>query len=102
MDLDISDILADIHSPEPLSQSHLTSTAYIDHQQLTRLWTWERTCLDILPWPTELMQRVMARVRAQITRIEVLAAAIVPPNLSGSTGRSLGNHTFNLTLSILH
>ena len=101
MDLDISDILADIHSPEPLSQSHLTSTAYIDHQQLTRLWTSERTCPDILPWPTELMQRVMARVRAQITRIEDLAAGIVPTNLSGNSGSRAGNQNLNLTLSIL-
>jgi hypothetical protein len=30
------------------------------------------------------MQRVMSRVRAQITRIENLAADIVPTNLTGN------------------
>jgi GINS complex subunit 4 len=101
MELDISDILADVHSSSsPLSSSHdhLVSTAHLDHQQLTRLWTSERTCPDVLPWPTELMQRVMSRVRAQITRIEDLAAGIVPTNLAGSGS---GNQNLNLTLSIL-
>jgi GINS complex subunit 4 len=99
MDLDISDILADVHSSPLSSKDHLASTAHLDHQQLTRLWTSERTCPDLLPWPTELMQRVMARVRAQITRIEDLAAGIVPTNISGNTGS--GNQNLNLTLSIL-
>jgi GINS complex subunit 4 len=101
MDLDISDILADVHSSSLSSHDHLASTAHLDHQQLTRLWTFERTCPDILPWPTELMQRVMSRVRAQITRIEDLAAGIVPTNLSGAAGSGSGNQNLNLTLSIL-
>jgi GINS complex subunit 4 len=42
------------------------------------------------------MQRVMSRVRAQITRIEDLAAGIVPTNLAAA-----GNQNVNLTLSIL-
>jgi GINS complex subunit 4 len=98
MDLDISDILADVHSSSVSSHDHLASTAHLDHQQLTRLWTSERTCPDVLPWPTELMQRVMSRIRAQITRIEDLAAGIVPTNLSRA---SSGNQNLNLTLSIL-
>ena len=97
MDLDISDILADVHSSSLSSQEHLASTAHLDHQQLTRLWTSERACPDILPWPTELMQRVMSRVRAQIRRIEDLAAGIVPTNTAGNAG----NQNLNLTLSIL-
>lgn len=97
MDLDISDILADVHSASLSAQDHLASTAHLDHQQLTRLWTSERTCPDLLPWPTELMQRVMARVRAQITHIEDLAGGIVPTNFASGTG----NQNLNLTLSIL-
>ena len=105
MELDISDILADVHSSSLSPQDQLASTAHLDHQQLTRLWTSERTCPDILPWPTELMQRVMARVQAQIARIEDLAAGIVPTNMPGhggsGTGTGTGNQNLNLTLSIL-
>jgi GINS complex subunit 4 len=103
MELDISDILAVIHSSSLSPQEQLASTAHLDHQQLTRLWISERTCPDILPWPTELMQRVMARVQAQITRIEDLAAGIVPTNMPGhsSSGSGTGNQNLNLTLSIL-
>jgi GINS complex subunit 4 len=102
MDVDISDILADVHASSLSSHDQLASTAHLDHQQLTRLWTSERTCPDLLPWPTELMQRVMSRVRAQITRIEDLAGGIVPPTnrRSGPAG-GLGNQNLNLTLSIL-
>src|SRR5271170_3524288 len=105
MELDISDILADVHSSSLSQQDQLASTAHLDHQQLTRLWTSERTCPDILPWPTELMQRVMARVQAQIARIEDLAAGIVPTNMPGhggsGSGTGTGNQNLNLTLSIL-
>jgi GINS complex subunit 4 len=103
MELDISDILAEVHSSSLSPQDQLASTANLDHQQLTRLWTSERTCPDILPWPTELMQRVMARVQAQIVRIEDLAAGIVPTNMPGhsGSGTSTGNQNLNLTLSIL-
>lgn len=107
MELDISDILADVHSSSLSPQDQLASTAHLDHQQLTRLWTSERTCPDILPWPTELMQRVMARVQAQIARIEDLAAGIVPTNMPGhggsgtGSGTGTGNQNLNLTLSIL-
>jgi GINS complex subunit 4 len=105
MELDISDILADVHSSSLSPQEQLASTAHLDHQQLTRLWISERTCPDILPWPTELMQRVMARVQAQITRIEDLAAGIVPTNMPGhsgsGSGTGTGNQNLNLTLSIL-
>lgn len=98
MDLDISDILADVHHSSTSSHDILASTAHTDHQQLTRLWTSERTCPDLLPWPTELMQRVTARVREQVARIEDLAAGIAPTN-GGGAGAS--NQNLNLTLSIL-
>lgn len=97
MDIDISDILDDVHSSHATSSS-LASTAHIDHQHLTRLWTSERTCPDLLPWPTELMYRIMSRVRSQISRIEDLAAGIAPTNNAAGGG---GNQNLNLTLSIL-
>lgn len=101
MDVDISDILADVNSSSLSHNDHLASTAHLDHQQLTRLWTSERTCPDILPWPSELMQRVTSRVRAQITRIEDLAAGMVPTNHSGAASSAVGNQNLNLMLSIL-
>ena len=49
------------------------------------------------------MARITARVRGQITRIEDLAAGIVPTNLGRNPGGGpgVGNQNLNLTLSIL-
>lgn len=82
MDVDISDILADVSRSQPNnsasshSQSYSTADtdAFTDHQLLTRAWTAERNAPDLLPYPTALMQRVMSRVAAQIARIEDLAS----------------------------
>ena len=96
MDLDIDDILADVHRPtynDTDSFASLASSATLDHQQLTRFWTSERTCPEILPWPTDLMTRVMKRIQSQIAKIEDRAAGIMP------SGKS--NQNLNLTLSIL-
>lgn len=99
MDLDISDILASVSRPfdrtssSSQSQSHTVgdTDTYTDHQLLTRAWTSERCAPDVLPYPTELMERVMARVQAQIARIE---------DLAGGAEVSAGQNT-NLVLSVL-
>ena len=93
MDLDIDDILADIHASDPSSPA----SAALDHQQLTRFWISERACPEILPWPAELMDRVMQRVRTQIEKIEDMTARVG----IGEDTRSSGNQNLNLTLSIL-
>lgn len=59
MDLDISDILASVSEP---SQPQRTQ----DLQALTRAWVNERTAPELLPYPTELVDRVMGRVRMQV------------------------------------
>ena len=89
--MDIDDILADLDRTEPHS---IPSTA-LDHQQLTRFWVSERAAPDVLKWPTDLMDRVMSRVRQQIETIEDMTAG------TAMTGSGGGSSTSNLALSIL-
>ncbi|KAK5098414.1 hypothetical protein LTS08_006547 [Lithohypha guttulata] len=111
MDIDISDILADISRPNvsslpdtssPYGGSYVyePSIAATDHILLTRHWTSERCTPSLLAYPTALINRVMDRIRAQITRIEDLA--------SGTYSNDYGHHqqqqpqqNLNLVLSIL-
>jgi GINS complex subunit 4 len=89
--MDIDDILADLDRTEPTS----TATTALDHQQLTRFWVSERAAPDVLKWPTDLMERVMSRVRKQIETIEDITAGV------GINGSNTGSSNSNLTLSIL-
>lgn len=41
-----------------------------DLQQLTRAWVAERVAPEILPYPTELLDRVMMRIRQQVCTTE--------------------------------
>ncbi|EAT89609.1 hypothetical protein SNOG_02878 [Parastagonospora nodorum SN15] len=41
-----------------------------DLQELTRCWVAERVAPEILPWPSELMNRVLDRIRKQIELVE--------------------------------
>ncbi len=59
MDDDIADILASVSAP-PISQRTL------DLQALTRAWVAERTAPELLPYPTELVERVMERLGKQV------------------------------------
>ncbi|OAL24986.1 hypothetical protein AYO20_10520 [Fonsecaea nubica] len=112
MDIDISDILADVSRSQPsTTPTHPYSVsdtdAFIDHQLLTRAWTSERCAPDLLPYPTELMARVMARVQAQISRIEDLASGMGGDTYSNSMegivgGKPAGGtQNANLVLAIL-
>lgn len=104
MDVDISDILADVSRSQPnnsaSSQSYSTADtdAFTDHQLLTRAWTSERCAPDLLPYPTQLMQRVMSRVAAQIARIEDLASGADDYNHDSRGGAP---QNANLVLAIL-
>lgn len=101
MDVDISDILADISRPaagnSSSSSPYLDTDVLTDHQLLTRSWISERCAPDLLPYPTELMTRVMSRMQRQIATIEDLASGM--GDSYGGTGKSTANS--NLTLSIL-
>ncbi|KPI45673.1 DNA replication complex GINS protein SLD5 [Cyphellophora attinorum] len=114
MDIDISDILADVSRPAPSRPSthHSRSegpptpylpdnSTYTDHQLLTRAWTAERCTTELLPYPTQLMERVMERVAGQIARIEELAAGGSSDYATGGAGGAGGGANINLVLSIL-
>jgi len=57
--MDIDDILAEISGPTIPQES-------LDLQALTRLWVAERVAPEILPWPEELMTRMLTRLRQQV------------------------------------
>ena len=59
MDDDIQDILDAVSRPS-LPQRTL------DLQALTRAWVNERTAPELLPYPSELVDRVMERVKTQV------------------------------------
>ncbi|PWY91849.1 GINS DNA replication complex subunit Sld5 [Aspergillus sclerotioniger CBS 115572] len=89
--MDIDDILASVDRPDASNPESAT----LDHQLLTRFWVAERGVSELLPWPAALMERMMDRVRNQITQIEDLAASSTDPTTA------LNAATTNLTLSIL-
>jgi GINS complex subunit 4 len=112
MDVDISDILADVSRTQPYNTaassrgySASDTDAFTDHQLLTRAWTSERCAPDLLPYPTDLMTRVMSRIQAQISRIEDLASGMGddPGHSYTANGaaRQGGTQNANLVLAIL-
>ncbi|CAK1364881.1 DNA replication complex GINS protein SLD5 [Cercospora beticola] len=71
MDADISDILASVSAP---SIDHRT----LDLQALTRAWINERTSPDLLPYPTDLIQRANDGIKRQIEIIEDMTGSMDP------------------------
>lgn len=69
--MDIDDILADLDAQQvPQNENDL--------QALTRLWVAERCAPELLPYPTELMDRVLARISEQIAKIEDATGSMDP------------------------
>lgn len=62
--MDIDDILASVDRTADTSTPESTA---LDHQLLTRFWVAERAVPELLPWPTSLMERMMERVRRQVS-----------------------------------
>lgn len=60
MDDDISDILASVSAPLP-------SQRKLDLQALTRAWVNERTSPALLPYPSQLIDRVTDRIKKQVS-----------------------------------
>lgn len=60
--MDIDDILAEVSGPSQPQEID-------DHQELTRAWVNERNAPEILQWPEELMDRVLARIRRQVSGV---------------------------------
>lgn len=57
--MDIDDILASVSGPAIPAET-------LDLQALTRAWVAERSVPELLPYPTELVDRVTARLRKQV------------------------------------
>ena len=58
--MDIDDILAEV------DDQSIPQEAF-DVQELTRAWVNEKNAPEVLPWPEELMERVLARIRKQVS-----------------------------------
>ncbi|KAK3111483.1 GINS complex subunit [Teratosphaeriaceae sp. CCFEE 6253] len=71
MDDDIADILASVSAP-------ITPQRTLDLQALTRAWIAERTAPELLPYPTDLIDRVMDRVKEQIEVVETMTGTQDP------------------------
>jgi GINS complex subunit 4 len=57
--MDIDDLLAEVAVDS-------TPREIRDLQELTRCWVAERVAPEILPWPSDLMDRVLERIRRQV------------------------------------
>ncbi|KAI9824888.1 MAG: GINS complex subunit [Thelocarpon impressellum] len=60
----IDDILAEVSGGDTIPQEAR------DLRELCRAWVAERVAPEILPYPGQLMERVMERIRAQIVKVE--------------------------------
>ncbi|KAE8554889.1 hypothetical protein EYB25_003436 [Talaromyces marneffei] len=100
--MEIDDILASVDRDTNFSSPESVT---IDHQHLTRLWVAERAVSELLPWPGQLMDRMMERVRKQVENIEDLTASSYEnsntDNNSANNSNNNKNNTLNLKLSIL-
>ena len=63
--MDIDDILASVDRDNVTSPE----SASLDHQLLTRFWVADRAAPELLPWPGGLMERMMERVRRQVSSL---------------------------------
>lgn len=59
MNADIQDILASVSAPSVPQRK-------LDLQALSRAWVNERTSPALLPYPTDLIDRVMDRIKKQV------------------------------------
>ena len=77
--MDISDILASVSAPAPSLHSE-------DLQALTRAWANERVAPELLQWPGELMDRVMAGVGGLVSFLSFFPPPISQGWRGGQTG----------------
>ena len=57
--MDIDDLLAEVSADAVPKETR-------DLQELTRAWVAERMAPELLPWPEELMERMLERIRKQV------------------------------------
>lgn len=58
--MDIDDLLAEVAVDSTPQETR-------DLQELTRCWVTERVAPEILPWPSDLMERVLERIQKQVS-----------------------------------
>jgi GINS complex subunit 4 len=66
MDMDIDDILAELDGD---NANHDVE----DLRSLTRLWVAERVSPELVPWPEDLINRVMDRTAKQVFALDAAA-----------------------------
>ena len=69
--MDIDDILAEVDDRTIPQETR-------DLQELTRTWVNERSAPELLPWPAELMDRVLERIRQQVSTFLILPLSLPP------------------------
>jgi GINS complex subunit 4 len=69
--MDIDDILADLDR-DAVPQENA------DLQSLSRAWVAERVAPELLPWPEELVGRIMGRIARQIELVEDQTGSMEP------------------------
>ncbi|KAK4990395.1 GINS complex subunit [Elasticomyces elasticus] len=69
--MDIDDILASVSAPRIPQRT-------LDLQALSRAWVAERVAPELLPYPTDLIDRVMDRIRKQIELVEEMTGNMDP------------------------
>lgn len=69
--MDIDDILAEVDDRTVPQETR-------DLQELTRTWVNERSAPELLPWPAELMDRVLERIRQQVSTFLILPLSLPP------------------------
>jgi hypothetical protein len=67
--MDIDDLLAEVAVDSTPRETR-------DLQDLTRCWVAERVAPEILPWPSDLMNRVLDRIRRQVRRALLLRSVL--------------------------
>lgn len=60
MDMDIDDLLAEVAVDTTPPEAR-------DLQELTRSWVAERVAPEVLPWPADLIERVLERIQQQVS-----------------------------------
>lgn len=63
--MDIDDLLAEVTADAIPQETR-------DLQELSRAWVAERVAPEILPYPESLMERVLERIRKQVSMAEVV------------------------------
>jgi hypothetical protein len=75
--MDIDDIIDNIQDGRQRLQTSEDETAAHDAKQLKQAWIKERTCPELLSFEDSLLDRIMTRVREQVSLVHKYAFANV-------------------------